>query len=49
MIQPQKSNGGLTAAQQARKEIWSQALTAAGIPPETMDWRQPEIGRPLYA
>jgi hypothetical protein len=49
MSQSQKNNGSLTAKQQMRKDVWSDALVAAGISPESMDWTQPEVVRPKHA
>lgn len=39
----------LTPAQVERKAIWAGALERAGIPAESMDWKQPDPAPPLYA
>lgn len=49
MDQPQNSNQPLTPAEQNRKDIWAGALNRAGIPADSMDWKQPEVAAPLYA
>lgn len=49
MTEQDTQKDDLTPAQVERKAIWAGALERAGIPAESMDWKQPEMATPLYA
>jgi hypothetical protein len=49
MDQAENNAQDLTPEQQHRKDVWSGALERAGIPADTMDWKQADPAAPLYS
>lgn len=49
MADQNTNNDELTHAQKERKAVWAGALARAGIPAESIDWKQPDPATPLYA